>query len=325
MNITRRHLALGGMAAAALPLLTACKTLGELQTVEIPPADRAETRQPFGAVDVLVIAKPGMQSKLDWFGKPLGTAAGRADMDNRLDRTLQELRNELQDVMYTGGLPGVVTLDPRRVSPGRTHVLLIGPVEASLTRTGATTHFVTDVEMRLIQVADRRTLWRGQSRLDGGPKDRKLAMELLAQLKALDVPLTPRPPRLAQVEGLAVQLGDPLASVQAALGPQAELKVEAGLPTLHAVGIMAQFDAQGGLSMLRLRPPATASIRGIRLGQRWPEVLQLLGEPDNQLGGSPLHPAMQPLNAVYRGQGHRLTVLMELGGGVREIQLNVQR
>lgn len=325
MNITRRQLALASVAAAALPLLTACKTIGELQSVEIPPADRAETRQPFGAVDVLVIAKPGMQSKLDWFGKPVGTIAGRAEMDIRLERALQELRNELQDVMYTGGLPGVVTQDPRRVSPGRTHVLLIGPIEASLTRTGAATNLVTEVEMRLIQVADRRTLWRGQSTLNGGPKDRKLALELLAQLKALDVPLTPRPPRLAQVEGLAVQLGDPLASVQAALGPEAELKVEAGLTTLHAVGIMAQFDAQGGLSMLRLRPPATPSIRGVRLGQRWPEVLQLLGEPDSQLGGSALHPAVPPLNAVYRGQGHRLSILMEIGGGVREIQLNAQR
>lgn len=325
MNITRRRLALGGIAAAALPLLTACKTVGELQPAEIPPADRVETRQPFGAVDVLVIARPEMQSKLDWFGKPVGTIVGRAEMNNRLERTMQELRSELQDVMYAGGLPGVVTLDPRRASPGRTHVLLIVPTEASLTRTGSTTDFGTAVEMRLLQLADRRTVWRGQSTLNGGPRDRQLAQALLAQLKALEVPLNPRPPRLATVEGLAVKLGDPLASVQAALGPAAELKVEGGITTLHAAGIMAQFNAQGDLSMLRLRPPATPSIRGVRLGQRWSEVLEILGEPDSQIGGSALSPSIAPLNAEYRGQGHRLTVLMELGGGVREIRLNAQR
>lgn len=318
MNNIRRQLALGGVAAAALPLLTACKTVGELQPAEIPPADRADRREPFGAVDVIVIARPSMQSKLDWLGKPSGTTAARFEVQDRLDRAMQGLRSELQDVLYAGGLPGLVTLDPQRASPGRTHVLVIAPVEASLARSD----FSTEVEMRLVQVSDRRTLWRGQSKLNGGPKDRKLAQEVLAQLQALGVPLTPRPPRRATVEGLAVQLGDPLATVQAALGPEVELRQQAGGPTLQAPGIQAMFDAQGRLSMLRLRPPATVSIRGISLGQRWPAVLQILGEPDSPLAGTSYTPGIQPLSAVFRGEGHWLTLTMELGGVVREIRLN---
>ncbi|MGM9515309.1 hypothetical protein ACS5PK_13715 [Roseateles sp. DB2] len=326
MKISRRRLGFASLAAAALPLISACAHRGELRTLELPAKDRELEAQPFGAVDVVLVARPSLKPKLDWWGSTNVTSVRQVELENEVALTMRNLRGELHDVLYWAGLPGRVSLEGRPGTPGRTHVLVIVPMEAS--KTSSSTHFSTTVELRLIQLSSKHSLWRAQSVVGSGREDGLFAQSVLTQLKALGVSMTPRVQEPARVEGLPAQLGETLAAVQAALGPGALLSAEreGSSLALDAAGALMKFNAQGQLMHLRLKAPATATVRGVAVGDTLSSVRNRLGEPSRTVGELAFGiPVGGPSTVIYKGPAFKLSLDLGRDGiteRVRQIRLD---
>ncbi len=326
MKISRRRLGLASLAAVALPLVSACAHRGELRTLELPAKDRELEAQPFGAVDVVLVARPSLKPKLDWWGSTNVTPVRQLALENEVAHAMRNLRGELHDVLHWAGLPGRVSLEGGPGTPGRTHVLVIVPMEAS--NTSNSMHFSTKVEMRLIQVSSKHSLWRAESVVDGGREDALFAQSVLTQLKALGVPMTPRVQEPARVDGLPAQLGQTLAAVQAALGPDAKLSSDRDGSSLavDAAGALMKFNAQGQLIQLRLRAPATAKVLGVAVGDTLSSVRQRLGEPSRTVGEMTLGISVgAPTAVIYKGPAFKLLLNLQRDGitdRVRQIHLD---